>query len=63
MMMACGVIIATNQLYGTQTRLFGGVQFLMDIREEQDLHRRYAQLLSDVAIGLNLALRPDQGVR
>jgi threonine aldolase len=61
-MMAGGVIVATNQLYGTQTGRFGGVQLLVDIREEQDLRRRNAQLFSNIAIRLRFALRPHQGV-
>ncbi|MNE00681.1 hypothetical protein D3C80_930970 [compost metagenome] len=61
--MACAVLIAANQLQGAKTGLFSRVQLFMNIREEQDLRRRYADLRRNVLIRLNVALGADAGIK
>ena len=60
--MACRVAIAAYQLDSAQPRGFGGVEFLMDIRQEQDGARGMAQVFSNVTVGLHLAFGAYQGI-
>lgn len=62
-MMAGRVAVAANQLQGTETGLFSGIQLLMDIGQKQDGGRRLSQLFSNIAVGLYFTLGPYQGVK
>lgn len=59
---ACRVAVAAYQLDSAQPRGFGGVEFLMDIRQEQDGPGGVAQVFSNIAVGLRFAFGAYQGI-
>ena len=61
-MVARRVAVAAYQLDRSQTRGLGGVELLMDIRQEQDGARGMAQVFSNVTVGLHLTLGAYQGI-
>ena len=61
-MVARRVAVAAYQLDRSQTRGLGGVELLMDIRQEQDGARGMAQVFSNVTVGLHLAFGAYQGI-
>ncbi len=62
-MMAVIIRRVTNQLQRVPASLSGGVQLLMNIREEQQLSGRQARLRRDVLIRRYLALGAHVGIK